>query len=74
MFIEAFHKFLKESNIVMQCKSSGEKMSVSDYDVMFKKTICPTCGKKVKVSFPDKKMHRNIAKLVKHSGEERECL
>ena len=56
----------------MQCTGSEEKSSVSDYNVITRKAHCPVCGKVVKITIPDRKMHSNIAKFAKHVKAEGE--
>ena len=49
------------------CSYSGFKHSVSDHSLYDKKAICPVCQQKVRITIPDKDMHANVAKFVKHT-------
>ena len=51
----------------MICSGSGTKSYVSDGAVIDKMAICPICGKKVKITIPDRKMYGNLAKFSKHT-------
>ena len=53
----------------MNCPFSGMKLHASIYDCMNKKTECPHCHKKVKVTIPDPKMHESVVKLANHKED-----
>lgn len=55
------------------CPGSGIKRHVSDYDVAVRKAACPICGRKVKITIPDRKWHGNTAKFGKHAQEKKEA-
>lgn len=53
----------------MICEASGKTMHVSDYDILVRYTKCSVCGKRVKITLPNKKLYGNVAKLNKHTIE-----
>ena len=52
----------------MKCEFSGKTSSVSDGDVRNRTAFCPGCGKRVRITIPDKKMHGNTAKFASHAA------
>ena len=53
------------------CNGSGKTLSVSDYDVMCRSARCPDCGKKVKVSVPNRDCG-NVVKVSNHKVQKAE--
>lgn len=53
----------------MICEGSNTKSYVSDYNAVLKKARCNSCGKVVKVTFPNKELP-NLAKFPRHSRKE----
>jgi hypothetical protein len=51
------------------CDGSNIKRHVSDYDVAFRRASCPICGRKLKITIPDRKMYGNVARFPKHAVE-----
>lgn len=54
----------------MICSGSNTLHSVSDYNVLLMEALCPVCGKRIKITIPDRELHGNRAKFPKHQKKE----
>ena len=55
----------------MTCDGSNTRHHVSNYQAAFRQAPCPVCGKQLKITIPDRKMHGNTARFPKHVPKEK---